>query len=298
LGRFILRTGHSRVKKAAHGKLNSGVTCVTVSSSMAKLAGISCALLGAILMARAPLAAQDQTQTTASPGPIATDRPAVANSSVVIPAGSIQLENGFLETRSQGQSLVDGPETLARVGIAQRTELRFNVPDYFRNLTFSSSSSGFGDFALGVKQQLGPVRGFDVSVIAYLSFPTGASRISSGGYDPAVQVPWSRLLTANWTAAGMLSVYFPTQGAKRNITGESTFLVDRQLTKVWDAFLEYAGDFPESGGPRHLLHFGTAYKIAPQQQIDFHFGVGLSPAAVDHFVGVGYSFRFQAVHRE
>lgn len=251
-----------------------------------------------MLIVAVPLSAQDQTDAAASPGPIATDRPAVANSSVVIPAGYIQFENGFLESRSQGQMVIDGPETLVRVGIAQRTELRLNVPNYFHNLTFGSSSSGFGDFALGAKQQLGPIRGFDVSVIAYLSFPTGASGISSGGYDPAVQVPWSRSISANWTAEGMFSVYFPTQGASRNITGEATFVIDRQLTKPWDAFLEYAGDFPQTGGTRNLLHFGTAYKVAPQQQIDFHFGVGLSRAAVGHFIGVGYSFRFQALHRE
>jgi hypothetical protein len=265
---------------------------------MAKLVRTSYVFLGAILIAAAPSAAQDQTQTAASLGAIATDRPAVTNSSVVIPDGSLQFENGFLEMRTGGQSVIDGPETLVRVGIAQRTELRLYVPDYFGNLTPGPSSSGFGDFGLGVKQQLGPVRGFDVSVIAYVSFPTGASRISSGGYDPAVQVPWSRSLTPNWSAAGMFSIYFPTQGATRNVTGESTFLVDRQLTKVWDAFLEYAADFPQSGGTRHLLHVGTAYKIAPEHQIDFHFGVGLSPAAADHFIGVGYSFRFQALHRE
>ena len=61
-----------------------------------------------------------------------------------------------------------------------------------------------------------------------------------------------------------------------------------------DAFVEYAGDFPERGGPRHLLHFGTSYKLGLNQQLDLHVGVGLSPAAVDHFIGVGYSFRFQA----
>jgi hypothetical protein len=32
-------------------------------------------------------------------------------------------------------------------------------------------------------------------------------------------------------------------------------------------------------------------------QIDFHVGVGLSSAAVDHLIGIGYSFRFQAIRR-
>jgi Putative MetA-pathway of phenol degradation len=256
----------------------------------------SAALLAFVLAGMLPLHGQDQPLGVDAAGPIATDRPAVTNSSVVVPAGSLQAENGFLETSSQGQSTLDGPESLVRFGIAKRTELRFTVPDYFRNLTTGyGGGSGFGDAAIGVKQQLGPGHGFDVSVIAFLSLPTGTNGVSSGGCDPGLQVPWSRALSANWTAAGMISVYWPTQGRMRNVTGESTFLFDRQLTKPWDAFVEYAGDFPQVGGPRHLLHFGTALKITKRQQIDFHVGVGLSPAAVDRLIGIGYSFRFQAI---
>lgn len=65
------------------------------------------------------------------------------------------------------------------------------------------------------------------------------------------------------------------------------------LTGPWDAFVEHAGDFPEQAGPRLLLHIGTAYKLSPLQQIDFHFAAGLSRAVVDRFIGFGYSFRFQ-----
>jgi hypothetical protein len=147
--------------------------------------------------------------------------------------------------------VLDGPESLVRFGVAMRTELRFTVPDYFDNLT-SRGGSGFGDVAIGVKQQLGPTHRFDVSVILFLSFTTGAAGVSSGGYDPGLRVPWSRALSTNWTAAGMFSVYWSTQGRTRNVSGESTFLVDRQLTKPWDAFVEYVGDFPENGGAAAL----------------------------------------------
>jgi hypothetical protein len=262
------------------------------------LARVSTVLLAFILAGVPPLHGQDQSPSVDALGPIATDRPAVTNSSVVVPTGSLQVENGFLETSSQGQSVLDGPERLVRFGVAKRTELRFTVPDYFHNLN-AGGGSGFGDFAFGVKEQLGPTPGkFDISAILFLSFPTGTNGVSSGGYDPGIQVPWSRALSTNWTAAGMFSVYWPTQGRTRNVTGESTFLLDRQLTKPWDAFVEYAGDFPENGGPRHLLHFGTALKITNQQQIDFHVGVGLSSAAVDHLIGIGYSFRIQAIRRK
>jgi len=262
------------------------------------IARIFIMLLLLLLVWIAPLHGQNPPVNVAAPEPISTDRPAITNSSVVVPVGSLVAENGFLETGSQGQSIVDGPETLLRLGVARKTELRFTLPDYFDNLSAGPSTSGFGDFALGVKQQLGPTHGkFDVSAILFVSFPTGATGIPSGGYDPGFQVPWSRALSANWTAAGMFSLYAPTQGRTRNLTGESTFLFDRQLTKPWDAFIEYAGDFPENGGPRHLLHFGTALKITKQQQLDFHVGVGLSSAAVDHLIGIGYSFRLQPIHR-
>ncbi len=266
-------------------------------SARPMLARISTAILTLILAGALPTHGQGQSSSVDASEPISTDRPAVTDSSVVVPLGSLQAENGFLETSSRGQNVVDGPETLVRFGIANRSELRFTLPDYFYNLN-TSPGSGFGDLAFGIKEQLGPTPfKFDVSVVLFLSFPTGANTVSSGGYDPAFQVPWSRALSANWTAAGMFSVYWPTQGRTRNVTGESTFLLDRQLTKPWDAFVEYAGDFPEFGGPRHLLHFGTALKIANRQQIDFHVGVGLSSAAVDHFIGIGYSFRFQAIRR-
>jgi Putative MetA-pathway of phenol degradation len=245
-----------------------------------------------------PLHGQGQPAEGNFPAPIATDRPTFTNSSIVVPAGSLQSENGILVTNNLGQNIFDGPETLVRFGVATKTELRLTVPNYYYNLTAGGGpGSGFGDMAAGVKQQLGPTPGgFDVSATLFLSFPTGAATVSSGGYDPGLQAAWSHPLSTNWTASGMFSFYAPTQGHSRNLTGESTIFLDRQLTGPWDVFVEYVGDFPESGGSRQLLHFGTSLKLATRHQIDFHFGVGLSSAAVGHFIGVGYSFRFQALH--
>ena len=225
---------------------------------------------------------------------ISTDRPSVANSSVVVPQGGLQFENGLLVTHTQGQFVLDLPETSVRCGLLSKTELRLTVPDYYYNLPVSSGTpSGFGDLALGVKQQFGPLSGnFNLSAIFYLSFPTGAAAISSHDYDPALQLPWSRALSAHWTLGGQVAFYWPTFAASHNFTGETTFYLDRQLTKPWDAFVEYAGDFPERGGSRQILHFGTSYKLAPHHQIDFHVAVGLTHAAPDSFVGFGYSFLF------
>lgn len=245
-------------------------------------------LLLAVILPAASLRAQ---ATSDSDVTISTDRPAVAESSIVVPQGGLQIENGFLATNTGSQYVLDFPETNLRYGLLSKTELRLEVPDYFSNLPAANGSiSGFGDLAIGVKQQLGPIAGFDFSVIAFLSFPTGASAISSHGYDPGLQIPWSRPLSKNWTVGGQVAFYWPTIAAKHDFTGETTFFLDRQLTGPWDAFVEYAGDFPQRGGSRQFLHFGTSFKITHHQQIDFHVAAGLSRAAPTAYFGFGYSF--------
>jgi hypothetical protein len=248
-----------------------------------------------ILGGTTSLYGQDQQQPA-----ITTDRPAITDSSMVVPSGILLFENGFTETGNQGQRSFDFPETLSRFGLTSKTELRFSAPDCFQNFNAGTGfSSGWGDLALGVKQQLAATPGgFDASLVIALSFPTGASHISSHGYDPFLQLPWSHPISNNWTAAGMFSLLWPTESARRNLTGQASFLLDRQITSRWDAFIEYGGDFPQRGSPPHLLHAGTALRITSNQQLDFHFGVGLSSAAVDHFIGFGYSFQVKAMHHE
>ena len=246
--------------------------------------------------------AQNPTCGSDAASTISTDRPQITSSSIVVPCGSLQFENGFQETSAGGQETYDLPETSIRFGIARKTELRYMVPDYYWNLaTGAGEATGLGDMSLGFKQQLGPTKGkFDVSLVPSVSFPTGANAISSHGYDPMVQLPWSRGLSKNWTVAGMFSVAWPTQaalngGTKRNVTGQGSVYFDRQLTSPWDAWVEYSGSFPQRGGPQNIIDFGTSYKISPHQQLDFHAGFGLSSAAPDHFIGFGYSVRFQVI---
>jgi Putative MetA-pathway of phenol degradation len=240
-----------------------------------------------------PSAARAQT---VDPQPvISTDRPSVANSSIVVPKGYFQVENGMLITRTQGDTILDLPETSLRFGLLERTELRFSVPDYFQTLS-GGSLAGLGDIAVGVKQQLGPTRdNFNFAAIIFLSLPTGAKAISSHGYDPGLQLPWSRALSTNWTASGQAAFYWPTLGDRRNFTTEVTFVLDRQLTRPWDVFVEYAGDFPDHTGSRQILHFGSSYKLSARQQLDFQVAAGLSSAAPDAYFGVGYSFLLHAV---
>jgi Putative MetA-pathway of phenol degradation len=257
---------------------------------------LTTALLLFTIMGTLALEAKAQPCGANAQSTIATDRPQVTASSIVVPCGSLQFENGFAATGNRGQTAWDLTETSIRFGVANKTELRFGVPNYFFNDDTSSGfTNGFSDLTVGFKQQLGPIRKFDVSLIPTVGFPTGADAISSHGYDPTVQLPWSRALSKNWTAAGMFSVMWPTQDGRRNVTGQASFYIDRQITSPWDAYVEYSGSFPQRGGPQNMINLGTSYKLSPHQQLDFHCNFGLSAAVPDYSIGLGYSVRFQLI---
>jgi hypothetical protein len=240
--------------------------------------------------------AQNPPDTAAGSSEIVTDRPDVTESSIVVPSGSLQFENGFTWTSDHGAQSGDLPETLVRLGILARTELRIVAPNYFLNGI--STFGAFGDVALGMKQQLGPLPGgVDLSVIAAVSLPTGARSVSSGGYDPFVKFPWSKDLSKGWSIGGMQSLFWNTDDGRRNDVWEPTFYVEKQITEPLDAFMEYAGDYAQRGGPKQLLHFGSAYKLNRLNQVDFHFGFGMSRATPNHFFAVGYSVRFDGLWR-
>ena len=55
------------------------------------------------------LPANAQTCGANAKAPIATDRPQITSSSIVVPCGSLQFENGFQETSNEGQRPMISP---------------------------------------------------------------------------------------------------------------------------------------------------------------------------------------------
>jgi outer membrane putative beta-barrel porin/alpha-amylase len=237
--------------------------------------------------------ARSQQMTQASA--IVTDRPDVTESSIVVPTRSLQFENGITWINGHGVGSVDFTDTWVRFGLTTRTELRLVIPNYVENVT-GYTASGFSDLAVKAKRQLRPLWGhFDLSVIVGLSLPTGANRISSHGFDPFINFPWSKDLAKGWSVGGMESFFWNTMAGRRNLIWEPTLMAEKELPGSWSVFVEYAGDFAQQGGSKQIAHFGTAYRITSRQQVDCHFGFGISPAAPEHFIAIGYSIRLDDV---
>jgi Putative MetA-pathway of phenol degradation len=224
---------------------------------------------------------------------IQTDRPDVTNSSVVVPNGSLQAENGVNLTARSASRSIDGMNTRIRLGIAHCAELLVDLPDYFHSV-HDGGPIGFSDFMPAFKMQLGPLLGNVVfSATAGLGFPTGASRISGHGYNPYLQFPWSREIGGDWSLSGMFTQFW-FAGQKSNAVSEATFVVERTVGTHADLFVEYVGDYPNHGAPSQLVNTGGAYRFTRTQQIDFHAGFGLTNRAPSYFVGLGYSVRFDS----
>jgi hypothetical protein len=214
---------------------------------------------------------------------IATDRPDVTNSSLVVPLGSLQAENGVDWAVRHGSNVLDGTNTRLRFGVAHCTEFLVDVPSYFGSLN-GSQPSGFSNVVVLLKRQLPVPLGFDLSATAGLGFPSGSKKISGLGYQPYIQFPWSHSIANGWGVEGMFTVIWFPSDSTRNPTFEPTFAVERDFGPSADLFVEYVGDYDHQR-PTQLLDGGGAWRLTATQQVDFHIGVGLNSSTDDAILG-------------
>jgi hypothetical protein len=267
-----------------------------------------CASLRLLLGCTVVLSALVGLMSTASGGDacptdaneIATDRPDITNSSLVVPLGSLQAENGLDWTVRDDSNALDATNTRVRFGIAQCTELLMDVPSYFGSFS-GSQPSGFSNLVVSLKRQLHVPLGFDLSATGGLGFPTGAAKVAGRGYQPYIQFPWSHGLTADWELTGMFTLFWSPSESSQSLVFQPTLSLERALGRSADVFMEYVGDFDHQP-PAHLLDGGGAWRFTKTQQIDLHVGVGLNrsssalngvPAA--QYFGIGYSFRLDGL---
>lgn len=224
---------------------------------------------------------------------IATDRPDVTNSSFVVPYGSLQAENGVNRSVSHGSNVLDGTNTRFRLGIAHCSEFLIDLPNYFLPIN-RSQPSGFSDVVASFKRQLPAPLGLDLSATAGLGFLSGSTKISGHGYQPYIQFPWSHEIADAWEATGMFTLTWFSSESIRNPTFESTFSLERAFGSSADMFIEYVGDYDHQR-PSQVLDTGGALRFTKTQQLDFHAGFGLNSHSVDHYFGIGYSFRLDGL---
>ncbi|MGH7925050.1 MAG: transporter [Candidatus Binatus sp.] len=224
---------------------------------------------------------------------INTDRPGVTNSSTVVPYGSFQAESGIDWMVNQGANILSGSSTELRLGIANCTEFLITVPNYAGAIN-GSQPSGFSDVVVSLKRQLPLPFGIDMSATAGLGFPSGDHRISGRGYQPYIQAPWSYDLPDGWSVGGTFTLsWFPSE-SERNPTFSPSVSLGKQFGSSANMNFEYGGSYDHQR-PMHLLDMLGQWRFTNTQQLDFQAGFGLNRSSVDHFFGLGYSFRLDSL---
>ena len=230
------------------------------------------------------------------------DRPHIADSSVNVPKGLMLQENGFQQLYlNRSSRTFDFPETLMRLGITDRTELRFNAPNFFSQsapsqnpifATRTERSVGFQSMEAGFKRRLGPLgpTKFQIAVNPFISIPTGFNQQSSH-VDPFIKFPFSQEINDKWDIEGMQSLFYPSGlSGHRNLDWQSSLVLNRSWGRQKNVFIEYVADVFEHGPMSNIIHFGAAYRPTRRQQMDVQFGFRMNNAAPIAFFGFGYSF--------
>lgn len=252
-------------------------------------------LAGAGVMALPFLLSVTAARAGECPSPnseIATDRPDVTNSSLVVPVGSLQGENGVNSTGNAADKTFDGTNSQLRLGVAPCLEILVDLPNYVRRFQ-GTTDSGFSNVAPALKYQFSSLpEAWNLSVTAGAGLPTGTSKITGPGVQPYLQFPWSHELGNGWATNGMLTTFFFPSDPVNHQTTEATFSVEKKVSERVSMFVEYVGDYPIHGRDIELINIGGDYLLTRSQQVDFHVAFGLNRNSPDYIVGIGYSWRF------
>jgi len=234
------------------------------------------------------------------PPELVTDRPDFTESSEVVERGAVQIETGFtLESnRSQDEELrgITVPAVLARIGLVHRVELRFGGDGYLRAWTTgpsSSSVSGYSDVEVGAKVKLWDGAAFDIAAIPILSIPTNDEDYSSGTYDAAVKLTWAADLPRSVGLSGNVNVARRGVESDRFSQGAVSVSLGHPLGGAWGAYWEGYAFTPTPYEPdaAWTVNGGATRALGPNMQFDVEVGRGVTRAAVDWFVGVGFVVR-------
>ena len=251
-------------------------------------------LAGTIYLTTAAVSA---AQSSSSAPELVTDRPDFTESSEVVGHHVVQIETGLrLEKSDAATRQVSTPQVLVRVGLGSRLELRFAGDGYVSQSVQTPAgqvrTSGHSDMELGAKVKFltADAAGLDMAVIPFVSLPTASAGFGSTGYDPGVKLTWARELPQGFGLSGNINAASVTEDAGRRWEKEVSVSLGHSLGGAWGMYWEGYGALA-GGSCDCTVNTGVSRAIGENSQIDFEVGRGVSGAAQDWFVGVGFAVR-------
>ena len=232
--------------------------------------------------------------------PLVTDRPDFTESSNTVGSGVFQLEGGVSFTKFRnGTKVTTVGEILARWGVAENLELRFQLPTYSWERSGGSDGTGFLDSGIGLKYELaqgrggGFIGGMEASLIASTTMPTGTSDSASSQWQPAAVIAASWELGRSVGIGSNLGIARPADDENRYTSLWVSVALGVGLTEAASVFFElYGFNREEERGPSTAtIQVGYVYLVSPDFQLDARVGRRLTDRGVDFLIGAGLSWR-------
>lgn len=256
---------------------------------------VVCLLFLLLLWLSEPLGAEEE--------PLVTDRPDIAESSLTVGPGVVQVETGYSFERGKDGSEVHVTPTLLRLGTGPNTEVRLEGEGLTRRTlpvllddgsAASQRQQGLADVSLGIKTNL--LEGDpSIGVLFTLDLPVGSQPFRANAVTPAAKVLADFDLGEGWSLGFNAGVLAPREeGGERFVQGLFAASLGYPLSDPIRGYLELSGigpDFP--GGPFLMaLDGGFTYLVNPDLQLDVSALRGLSGSGLDWSLGAGLSARF------
>ena len=224
---------------------------------------------------------------------LVTDRPDATESSSVLQPGYVQAELGWLFTDSGDAENHELPQTLIRMGVVDRVELRLGWSGYI-DADPPEEGDGVGAGELGTKIYLAEERGVfpEAALLAAVSVPWGEDDVSSNEMDPSFRFVFSHTLSDAFSLGCNLGAEWTTEDDSTLGSFVYTVALGVGLSRSLGAYVEFFGDVGLSApGTAHSFDGGLTYAVRDNLQLDVLAGVGLSDDADDWFAGTGVSYR-------
>jgi hypothetical protein len=252
----------------------------------------------AALLFSAPAHAEDRE--------FCADRPGFDTPPCTLAPGSVMVETGLAAiAHTSGGGAIDDTltfgDTLVRVGVAQSAEIEVGLTSYVRDrqrdASGVSTTRGVGDMVVAVRRGIAGPNG-PIALHAFVTLPTGKAGIGAGDWGAGLIVPMQFDLGHKFQASlsPELDAAVNAIGSGRHVRYGAVFGLSHPLSKavgLTGEFIAFRNQEPTGHETEVQAAGSLAWQVSKDWQFDLEGDAGLSKAAPDYQVKLGFAHRFR-----
>jgi hypothetical protein len=234
------------------------------------------------------------------------DRPGLDTPPCTLSPGVVMAETGLAAfAHSASGGMIDDTLTfsdlLVRVGVAQSAEIEVGLTSFVRDRQRDASgvntTRGVGDMVLVVRRGIAGPNG-PIALHAFVRLPTGKAGIGAGDWGAGLIVPMQFDLGHQFQLAlsPEIDAAVNASGSGRHLQYGSAIGLSHPLSKTLGLTGELAAFRNEDPAGHETIAQAAAslaWQVSKQWQLDLEGDAGLSKAAPDYQVKLGFAHRFR-----